>query len=213
MQLLRVKFSEIFEKCTHKYFFEKRTQSYQVLKTYFDQEKAPLFVTQKYSTSLSSILLWAKNNDNITMMDTKACYVTNFVVLFKVLFNSTSNSTSNSAKTSAKNMIFFVEVSALLEVLFEVLFFSFITKEHQHQGTPTPINPSINIDCSRLVSPNTDKLPKFVPALLSSYAALPALAVLATMSFLPRSSSTLSPWPLLPLLPLSPSSPSLPLSP
>ncbi len=29
--------------------FEKCTQSYQVLKTYFDQNKAVLFVTQKYS--------------------------------------------------------------------------------------------------------------------------------------------------------------------
>jgi hypothetical protein len=28
---------------------EKRTQSYQTLKTYFDQNKAPLFATQKYS--------------------------------------------------------------------------------------------------------------------------------------------------------------------
>jgi hypothetical protein len=45
---------------------------------------------------------------------------------------------------------FFVEVLALSEVLFEVLFFSFITKEHQHQGTPTPIDPSIDIDCDVL---------------------------------------------------------------
>ncbi len=28
---------------------EKNTQSYQTLKTYFDQNKAPLFATQKYS--------------------------------------------------------------------------------------------------------------------------------------------------------------------
>ncbi len=35
--------------------FEKRTQSYQVLKTCFDQKKAPLFVTQKYSRLKSAI--------------------------------------------------------------------------------------------------------------------------------------------------------------
>jgi hypothetical protein len=36
---LLVEFSEIFEKHTQKSFFEKRTQSYQTLKTYFDQKK------------------------------------------------------------------------------------------------------------------------------------------------------------------------------
>jgi hypothetical protein len=39
---------------------------------------------------------------------------------------------------------------ALSEVLFKVLFFSFVTEEHQHQGTPTLIDPSINIVCDVL---------------------------------------------------------------
>jgi hypothetical protein len=58
---------------------------------------------------------------------------------------------------------FFVEVLAPSEVLFEVLFFPFVTKEHQHQRTPTPINPSININCSRSISPtpiNYQNLPR-----------------------------------------------------
>ncbi len=46
MWLLLVEFSEIFEKHTQKNFFEKRTQSYQVLKMYFDQKKTLLFATQ-----------------------------------------------------------------------------------------------------------------------------------------------------------------------
>jgi hypothetical protein len=46
MYLLLVEFSEIFEKHTQKFFFEKRTQIYQTLKTYFDQKKALLFATQ-----------------------------------------------------------------------------------------------------------------------------------------------------------------------
>jgi hypothetical protein len=31
-----------------------------------------------------------------------------------------------------------------------VQFFSFVTEEHQHRGTPTPINPLININCGVL---------------------------------------------------------------
>jgi hypothetical protein len=46
MQLFWVEFSEIFE---------KRTQSYHVLKTHFDQKQAPLFVAQKYSRLKSAI--------------------------------------------------------------------------------------------------------------------------------------------------------------
>ncbi len=44
----------------------------------------------------------------------------------------------------------FAEVLVLLEVLFEVLFFSFVTKEHQHRASPTPIDPLIDIDCNIL---------------------------------------------------------------
>jgi hypothetical protein len=43
---LLVELSEIFQKCTQKYFFEKRTQSYQTLKMYFEQKKHQLFATQ-----------------------------------------------------------------------------------------------------------------------------------------------------------------------
>ena len=46
MWLLRVELSEIFEKRTQESFFEKRTQSYQTLKTDFDQKTYPLFATQ-----------------------------------------------------------------------------------------------------------------------------------------------------------------------
>ncbi len=125
----------------------------------------------------------------------------------KVLFNSTSNSSSDSAETSVKNMIF-VEVSALLEVLFKVLFFpssprNTNTEEHQHPS----IHRLIPIVVGPSVSPNTDKLPKFAPALLSTLAALAALAALATTYFPSRPSFTSSPWPSLPLLPSLPSLP------
>jgi hypothetical protein len=46
MKLLRVEFSEIFEKRTQESFFEKHTQSYQTLKMDFDQKTYPLFTTQ-----------------------------------------------------------------------------------------------------------------------------------------------------------------------
>jgi hypothetical protein len=68
-----------------------------------------------------------------------------FEVLFEVLFNSTSNSTSDSAKTSAKNMIF---CRGFGKVLFEVL--SFFLRHGGTStpriGTPTLIDPSIDID-------------------------------------------------------------------
>ncbi len=46
MKLLGVEFSEIFEKRTQESFFEKRTLSYQTLKTDFYQKTYPLFATQ-----------------------------------------------------------------------------------------------------------------------------------------------------------------------
>jgi hypothetical protein len=57
IQLLQVEFGEIFEKRTQSYQVLKTyyTQSYQVLKTYFDQNKAPLFVTQKYNRLKSAM--------------------------------------------------------------------------------------------------------------------------------------------------------------
>jgi hypothetical protein len=45
MELLLVKKKEKLPTLKKVPNFEKRTQSYQVLKTYFDQKKAPLFAT------------------------------------------------------------------------------------------------------------------------------------------------------------------------